>query len=105
MKFPFKNNDVVSFPDTDSEYVDVGIGPGMKVAETPYLNLLIVHKCGRGYRFELEYTYSEVFRRTKNGNKFITNKEYLNYFGDYSDMKYVCKKEDLELTEKEIKNL
>jgi len=105
MIFPFKNNDVVTFPDTDSEFVDVGIGPCIQVAETPYYNLLIVHKCGRGWRFELENVYSEVFRRTKNGNKFISNKEYLDYFGNYSDMKYVCKKEDLELTNKEIEKL
>lgn len=91
--FPFKNKDVLSFPDQYSEYVDVGIGM-MKVAETPYDNLVIVRKHGRGFRLQLEYESSEVFSFRKN-KKFISLVEYLNYFGDYSDLKWECREEDL----------
>ncbi len=102
-KFPFEDKDIVSFPDTDSEYVDVGLGGcNLKVAESKYDNLLIVHKCGRGFRFEMEYTESEVFGRylnskftNKNKRKYISLKEYLEEFGDYSDLKYVCKQKEL----------
>jgi hypothetical protein len=99
--FPFKNGDVLSFPDTESEYVDVGIGVDMKVAETPYENLLIVRKCGRGFRFEMEYDRSEVFG---NRRKFVSTKEYLEYFGNYSDLKFCSSEEDLRLSAEELES-
>jgi len=110
LEFPFKNKDVVSFPDTDSEFVDVGLGGcNLKVAETTFRNLLIVRKVGKGFRFEMEYDYSEVFGRNltskfqdKRKRKFIPTKEYLNYFGDYSDLQYECVEEDLRIFDDEL---
>lgn len=105
--FPFKDKDVVSFPDTETETVDVGIGVDMPVAQTEYQNLLIVRKCGRGFRLELEYGNSEVFCNRRGNRKFISTKDYLGYFGDYSDLKFCCVEEDLRMSvddlEKNIK--
>ena len=88
--FKFEHGDVLSFPDTDSEYVDVGWGPNYKVAETSYDNLVTVCKCGRGFRLKLlDFCDSEVFRRYgKFKNRFISLKEYLDYFGNFNDLQY-----------------
>lgn len=103
--FHFKNGDVVSFPDTDSEYVDVGIGK-MKVAEAPYDNLLIVRKHGRGFRLELEYECSEVFRiypsKHKKRKRHISLQEFKNHFGDFSVLEYVCPEEDLRMSAEKL---
>lgn len=98
-KFPFNHDDVVSFPDTETECVDVGCDEFgammMPVAQTEYPNLMIVEKRGRGFRFVLEYGESEIFRRNRRTGKYISTKEYLGYFGNYSDLKFVCRKKEL----------
>jgi len=106
--FPWKNGDAVSFPDTESEFVDVGFGVnngmGMKVAEMTYENIVIVRKWGRGFRLECPYG-SEIFNKSfnwgkkSNRKKYISLKEYLDYFGNYSELKYVCTEEELDPTE------
>jgi len=105
--FPFKHNDVISFPDTETEYVDVGLGMGcsMPVAQTTYPNLLIVHKWGRGFRLELD-GYSETFRKYPKANKkaYVSLSEYLKMFGDFSDLEYVTTKEELMITYAAEKN-
>lgn len=98
-ELPFKEGDVVSFPDTETESVDVGCDEFgsmmMPVAQTEYENLVIVEKKGRGFRFKLEYGYSETFRRNKRTSPYISTMQYLDYFGDYADLKFVCRKHEL----------
>jgi hypothetical protein len=102
MKFNYKAGDVLSFEDTDSEYVDVGLGgENMKVAEYTYPNIVIVRKCGRGHRLELEYNYSEIFKKYPGKGKFdqkkyISLKEFIDYFGTFNELKYECTEEELK---------
>ncbi len=95
VKFPYKAGDVVRFPDTESETVDVGVGM-MKVAETLVYTVCEVVKRGRGVSLcIIGDDYSEVF-----GTRgYIPILRYLEYFGDYKDLEYVCKEEELDMNE------
>lgn len=104
-KFPFKHGDVVSFEDTDSEYVDVGFGVhcGVKVAEAKYENVAVVRKWGRGFRLELDGYGSETFSTRRVGDKsYVSLRDVLDYFGDYSSLKYIGKEEDINRPFSEI---
>lgn len=94
-EFSFNENDVLMFPDTESHSVDVGIGPSLKVAEDYVNTLVVVKKRGRGFALQIVEGYSEAF--WKKGGQFISLKEYLNYFGNYDDLKFVCLYKDLQL--------
>ncbi len=87
--FPYKENDVVSFPDTESEFVDVGIGAGLKVAESKINTVCRVVKRGLGYQLKMlePSDYSEIFHRK--GHRPISLKEYLNYFGSFKELKKI----------------
>lgn len=85
-EFKFQNNDVVMFPDTESEEVDVGIGVGLKVAEIEVMTLCRVMKKGNGYGLRL-LNYSEAFY--KKSGRWVSLKEFKLYFGDYECLKKV----------------
>ena len=105
-KFPFKANDVLSFPDTDTETVDVGIGVEIPIAQTSFENLIRVIKKGKGLTLQLVdtewYNYSEVFRRGKKtiNSGYISLKEYIDYFGNFDDLKFVCSWNDYNALKK-----
>lgn len=104
-EFKFSKDDIISFPDMESEYVDVGIGE-MKVAETGYRNLFRVVKRGRGLSLQLaDGPCSETFPKYKRKGKnkdIISLKQYLEYFGDFNDLEYICSWEDFNLLADEI---
>lgn len=93
-KFPYKAGDIVRFPDTESEYVDVGVGE-VKVAEQLIYTIMQVVKRGRGYmlRFMYKDDYSEVFSRKgidrKGRLKTVSLQEYREYFGGYSQLELI----------------
>ena len=104
IKFPYKANDVLGFPDTETETVDVGIGY-VAVAQTEYEQLVRVVKKGKGVTLQLvevnKYRYSEAFdvSRKKTNSGYISLKEYINYFGNYNDLKFVCTWEEYNCNE------
>jgi len=88
-----KHNTIYYFPDTDSEYVDVGIGAGIKVAEEPVNTLVKAVKKGRGFVLEIQNgDYSEVFMSRTT----ISIKEFKDYFGSLDALTEVP---DLEVVE------
>lgn len=110
IKFPFTDKDIIMFPDTESEYVDVGIGE-MKVAENSCNTICRPVKKGKGYtlRFMYDTDYSEAFNqkgRSKSGKiQYLSLKEYLEYFGDFDSLKAIGiynKKKRKEEWEEEI---
>ena len=108
-KFPFKANDVISFPDTYTETVDVGIGH-VPVAQDKFEQLVRVVKKGKGLTLQLadigKHIYSEAFMkgRKKSNSGYISLKEYIEYFGNFNDLKFVCSWEDYNLSEEEFLN-
>ena len=85
--FNFKKGDKVLFPDTESEYADVGIGASVKVAETPVNTMCEVKAVGKGFNLEILDGYSEIFNRGI--GKTISLKEYVSYFGNFDNLKLV----------------
>lgn len=94
-KFPYKAGDIVRFPDTESEYVDVGVGTDVKVAETECYTIMRVAKRGRGYQLVFMYKsdYSETFHKKavdyKGRIKTVSLHEYIEYFGNYSTLEKI----------------
>lgn len=109
IEFPFKHNDIVSYNDVESEYVDVGFGgDNYKVAESPCRTLVRVFRRGKGFRLQLleegKHSYTEAFnmsRRTKSSG-YISLKQYLDYFGDFKGLEFCTTWEDYNLSEEEF---
>jgi len=89
-KFPYKKGDTVIFPDTETEYVDVGIG-NVPVAQQQINTICTVVTVGRGrgrrrgfaLKMQKENYYSEVFHKREG---LISLRDYLDHFGNYKKL-------------------
>lgn len=86
--FKYKEGDIVMFPDTESEYVDVEIGY-VKVAEIHISTVCEVVSIDNKLALRIiDNNYSETFRTSG----VVTLKKYLDYFGNWDNLVLISEK-------------